>query len=125
MTAQQSLEALIDSYCAAWSCADANERERLLERVWERDGRYTDPRADAIGIAQLSAHIGNILAARPGARVVRTSAVDVHHALARFAWRVVQGDGTALPEGIDFAEIAATGKLQRIAGFFGPLAARS
>jgi len=53
---------------------------------------------------------------------VRTSAVDAHHGLARFAWRIVQADGSMLPEGIDFAEISAEGRIQRIMGFFGPLA---
>jgi hypothetical protein len=51
--------------------------------------------------------------------------VDTHHGLARFAWRVVESDGTMLPEGIDFAEVSAEGKLTRIVGFFGSLAPRS
>jgi hypothetical protein len=29
-----------------------------------------------------------------------------------------------LPEGIDFAEVSSDGKLSRIVGFFGPLAAK-
>jgi hypothetical protein len=48
--------------------------------------------------------------------------VDSHHALVRFAWRVVQADGTMFAEGIDFAEISNKGKPLRIVGFFGPLA---
>ena len=42
---------------------------------------------------------------RPGARVLRTSGVDAHHHLARFAWHVVLADG----------------RIRRIIGFFGPL----
>jgi hypothetical protein len=45
----------------------------------------------------------------------------VHHAVARFTWKMVLADGTSLPEGIDFAEIGSDGKLTRIVGFFGQL----
>lgn len=54
---------------------------------------------------------------------MRTSAVDTHHSVARFAWHVVQADGTALPEGIDVALVSSDGaRIERIIGFFGPLA---
>jgi hypothetical protein len=117
-----ALERLIDAYCAAWSEADGAARARLLADVWAEGATYTDPRAHVTGTHALAAHIGRVLASRPGARVVRTSAVDTHHGLARFAWRVVEADGTMLPDGIDFAEVSAEGKLTRIVGFFGPMA---
>ena len=60
---------------------------------------------------------------RPGARVVRTSKVEVHRCVARFAWQVVQADGIPLPEGLDIAWISLDGaRIERIIGFFGPLA---
>jgi SnoaL-like domain len=120
-----SLEGLIDAYCAAWNEPDAARREEILRDVWAADATYTDPKTQVAGLKELVAHIGAVLARRPGARVIRTSRVDAHHRLARFAWRVVQADGTMLPESIDFAEIADDAKLQRIIGFFGPLAAAS
>ncbi len=50
--------------------------------------------------------------------------MDAHHGVARFAWRVVQADGTALPKGLDVALLSADGtKIERIIGFFGPLGA--
>jgi hypothetical protein len=119
-----ALERSIDTYCRAWSEPDPDKRRELLQEVWGERATYTDPRADISGLEELVAHIGGILAGRPGARVVRTSAVDSHHGLARFAWRVVQADGAMLPEGIDFAEVSSDGKLSRIVGFFGPLAAK-
>lgn len=120
-----ALEQLIDTYCAAWSEADGVVRAGLLAGVWAEGATYTDPRAQVTGTDELAAHIGRVLASRPGARVIRTSTVDTHHGLARFAWRVVAADGTMLPEGIDFAEISAEGKLTRIVGFFGSLVARA
>ena len=45
------------------------------------------------------------------------------HILARFAWQVMQADGTALPEGIDIAFVSSDGsRIERIIGFFGPIA---
>ena len=117
-----ALERLIDTYCAVWSEPDPVRRQRTLDDIWAENATYTDPRTHLTGSKALVAHIGNILAGRPGARIIRTSVVDFHHGLARFAWRVVQADGTLLPEGIDIAEISDELKLLRIIGFFGPLA---
>ena len=53
---------------------------------------------------------------------MRSSAVDAHHGIARFAWKVVLADGTELPEGIDIAVISSDGsRIERIIGFFGPV----
>jgi hypothetical protein len=118
------LNDLIDAYCAAWNDPDADSRRELLSAVWAENATYTDPAVDLAGVDQLVAHITTVLARRPGARVLRTSVVDEHHGLVRFAWRVVQADGSLLPEGIDFAEVTADGRIQRIVGFFGPLTTR-
>jgi hypothetical protein len=116
-----TLDQLIDTYCAAWSDPDPTRRRELLGGVWADGATYTDPTVHTAGLDDLLAHIDTVVARRPGARVVRTSRVDAHHDLARFAWRVVQADGTALPEGLDLAELSADGRIRRIIGFFGPL----
>lgn len=113
---------LIDAYCAAWSDPDPARRREILAGVWADGATYTDPNVHTVGLDDLLAHIGSVVARRPGAEVVRTSGVDVHHGLARFAWQVVQADGTALPEGLDLAEFTGDGRIRRIVGFFGPLA---
>jgi len=117
-----ALVQIIDTYCAAWNELDPARRRNRLDSVWAIGATYTDPTVHASGVEELLAHIAKVIARRPGAKVVRTSAVDAHHGLARFAWRIVQADGSMLPEGIDFAEISAEGRIQRIMGFFGPLA---
>lgn len=118
-----ALERLIDAYCGVWNEPDPAQRQRTLDGIWAENATYTDPRADLTGSRALVAHIGSVRAGRPGATIVRTSAVDFHHGVARFGWRVVQADGSLLPEGLDIAEISADMKLLRIIGFFGPLAA--
>ena len=112
---------LIDTYCQAWSASEEAERSRLLQQVWSPKATYTDPTAHAEGTAELLAHIAAVIARRPGSRVLRTSPVDQHHGVARFAWRAIEADGTELPEGIDIAFISTDGtKIERVLGFFGP-----
>ena len=118
--------ALIDRYCAVWSDPSPEQRALLLGAVWAPGATYTDPTVHATTAAALLAHIERVLSRRPGARVVRTSAVDLHHGVARFAWRVIQADGIALPEGLDIAELTDdAARIRRIVGFFGPMAVRT
>ena len=113
---------LIDRYCQAWSEPDATLRAELLGSVWAVGATYTDPSIHAANANELLVHIKKVQARRPGAKVLRTSRVDEHHKIARFAWHVIQADGTVLPEGIDIALISPDGtKIERIIGFFGPL----
>jgi hypothetical protein len=125
MSVQQDVAmGLIDRYCAVWVEPDPGRRAALLAQIWAEDATYTDPRVHATGAAELLAHIEGVLAARPGARVLRTSGVDIHHGIARFAWHVVELDGTVLLDGLDIVEFTPDGKrIRRIVGFFGPLRA--
>jgi hypothetical protein len=118
-----NLARLIDTYCQVWSEPDAERRAQLLAQVWSDGATYTDPTIHAASGQELLAHIANVVTRRPGAKIVRTSAIDEHHGLARFAWQLVEADGTRRPEGIDFVELSADGRIRRIIGFFGPLAA--
>jgi hypothetical protein len=114
---------LVDRYCRVWNEADSSTRADLLASLWANGATYTDPSVYAASAQEVLAHIAAVRARRPGAAVLRTSAVDAHHGVARFAWRVVQADGTALPEGIDIAFISSDGsRIERIIGFFGPVA---
>jgi hypothetical protein len=113
---------LIDNYCAVWSEPDAAARARMLDAVWSQGASYTDPTVIAESEQALLAHIAGVHERRPGAKVERTSAVDLHHGLARFAWRALGADGAVLREGIDVAFISGDGcRIERIIGFFGPL----
>ncbi|MBI4866341.1 MAG: nuclear transport factor 2 family protein [Candidatus Wallbacteria bacterium] len=118
------LDELIPRYLDAWSEPDRSRRQELLERVWAEDGTYTDPNTHVPGRRELLEYIGVILGQFPGARIVLTSAIDAHHQSVRFTWRMVLADGAVFADGLDFGELAPDGKLQRIVGFFGPLASR-
>ena len=116
------MSAVIDCYCEAWSETDAARRSQLLAAVWAANATYTDPSVHAANAQELLTHFGHVQARRPGARVLRTSPVDCHHGLARFAWHVVLPDGSSAFEGLDLALLTADGaRIERIIGFFGPL----
>lgn len=118
------LEELITLYCDAWGEPDPARRHPMLQRVWAENGTYTDPTVHMTGSNALVEYIGKVLKKYPGARIVRTSAVDTHHGMVRFTWRMALADGKTLAEGIDFGELSSEGQLRRIVGFFGQLAAR-
>ena len=112
--------ALIDRYCLAWTEPDAGRRAELLASVWAPTATYTDPSVHATNAVELLAHIAKVQARRPGAKVVRTSAVDFHHDMARFAWHVALPGGSIPLEGIDIAFLTVDGaRIERIIGFFG------
>ena len=114
---------LIDRYCRVWNEADPSIQADLLASCWATDATYTDPSVHTASTQELLNHIAAVRARRPGASIVRTSAVDTHHSVARFAWHVVQADGTVLPEGLDIAVVSSDGsRIERIIGFFGPIA---
>lgn len=117
--APEALEALVATYCKAWSEPDRSVRARLLDQVWADDGAYTDPTIEEVaGRAALIDHIGGFLQQNPGARIVPATATDSHHARLHFGWKMVLPDGTVPLQGVDYGELAADGKLSRIVGFF-------
>ena len=118
----QSAAALIDAYCQVWCEPNPQRRQQQLSQVWAPQASYTDPTVHASGSEALLAHIAQVQARRPGARVMRTSIVDEHHGWARFAWRAVHADGTTMVDGIDVIEVTPERKIQRVLGFFGALA---
>ncbi len=52
-----------------------------------------------------------------------TIIIDTHHGFARYGWAMVAVDGSITPTGTDVASFGDDGRLTRIVGFFGELAA--
>jgi hypothetical protein len=112
----------VDTYLAAFNEPDAAVRRTLVGRAFADDARYLDPLLEGNGIDGITEMMGAVHANYPGYRFRRTSGVDVHHDLARFAWELVDGDGGVFVAGIDVVVVAGD-RLSRIAGFFGDLPA--
>ena len=115
------LTTTVDTYLAAWSETDEDQRRAMIERVWTADGRLIDPPLAAeghTGIGELAATMQEHF---PGHRFRRASGIDTHHDQLRFAWELVSPEGTVALAGIDVGEVADDGRLRRITGFFGDL----
>lgn len=116
------LEHLIDTYCAAWSQEQPEQRRALLLPIWSEGASYTDPTVHVEGGEELLTHIAGVRARYPGVRIARTSDVDVHHDVARFAWTFVLPDGSSFPEGLDVIFLDPDQvQITRVIGFFGPV----
>ncbi|MEB0113540.1 hypothetical protein QN397_19720 [Variovorax sp. RTB1] len=115
--------ALIDTHLAAYTEADAPQRATMVHRIWAASGQLIDPPLAATGHAQICQQADQLLAQFPGHRFVRTSGIDIHHGMARYAWHLVGPTGAMALEGIDIAQIDSEGRLVQVTGFFGPLSA--
>jgi hypothetical protein len=104
-----------------WREADPAARRPLIEAAFTPDGRHVDALADAHGHDELDAMIANVHAHYPGFRMERTSGIDQHGDQLRFGWTLDAADGTRVVTGVDIGELAADGRLARVAGFWGDL----
>jgi SnoaL-like domain len=121
----ETVATVVQKYAQAWNEPSETVRRELLEASWADRGQYTDPTAHVDGRDDLVLHIGGFHRRWPGARIEISSGVDVHHQVIRFKWQMIGPDGAITLEGMDFGELAADGRLQRIVGFFGPFPASS
>jgi hypothetical protein len=113
----------IDTHLAAYCEPDADRRKELVAATWAEDGSLFDPPFDGTGHDAIAGMGGVVLTHYPNHTFVRTSAVDAHHNFARYSWALVAPDGTHAVSGIDVVETGADGRLVKVVGFFGPLAA--
>ena len=113
----------VDTYLAMWNEENADRRAELISAAWAPDGRYVDPLLEADGHAALSEMVAGVHAHYPGHRFRRTTGIDAHHDEVRFGWELVAPDGAVTVAGLDVGTLGADGRLTRITGFFGDLAA--
>ncbi len=113
---------LVDTHLLAYAEPDAARRAELLARVWADDGQLLDPPFEGTGIDAIAALTDAVLEHFPAHAFRRTTAVDEHHGFARYGWELVAPDGTVAVAGTDVAELR-DGRIVRIVGFFGELAA--
>jgi hypothetical protein len=123
---QRSLDEVVLAYIEAWSTPDEALRRELLDVSLADDVSYSDPAYEVRGKEEIASHIGRSLGgeaydgAGAGARIPISSGIDYHHGVFRFSWVMIDPqERLVLLEGMDFVELAADGRLQRITGFFG------
>ena len=121
-TTTQDTATLVDTYLEMWRTTDATRRAELVAQAFTEDGRHVDQHADASGHDGLAEMIAGVHAGFPGFQMARTSGIDRFGDQLRFAWELKAADGTPIVAGLDVAELAPDGRLQRVTGFWGDLA---
>jgi hypothetical protein len=118
------LTTLVDTHLAAYGNPDKAARDAAIARVWAADGAVVDPPLTGEGHAGISDLAAAVQSQFPGHTFRRTSGIDAHHDVLRYAWELVGPDGAVAVSGLDVA-VVADGRLQRVAGFFGELEPRA
>lgn len=122
-TTSTNLTHIVDGHLAAYGEPDATRRGELIAAVWAADGRLIDPPATGDGHAGISALADAVQQQFAGHVFRRTSAVDSHNDVLRYAWELVAPDGAVALAGMDVGQVGEDGRLTQIAGFFGELPA--
>jgi hypothetical protein len=112
----------LDHMLAAWNERDPARVRGHLERALSPDVEFIDPSIETHGIDEFEANVHEVHSRIPGAEYSRTSAVDSHHSLHRYAWQIAL-DGEVVMPGFDVTEVDDDGRATRVLGFFGPLPA--
>lgn len=120
----EELTSSIDRHLAAYCESDPAARAALVASVWSANGTLIDPPFEGSGHDAIAALADVVLSHYPGHVFRRTSHVDVHHRVARYDWVLAGRDGGIATAGTDFVDFDETGRLQRVVGFFGSLAAQ-
>ena len=115
------MDEVLSAYFAAWNEVDAEARCHLLSRSVEGDVELLDPSGRCEGVHGLVGRIERYQSRFPETTVVPTSGVDGHNDVVRYAWAIIDPEGRSIMNGLDVAERASTGRLQRILLFHGPL----
>ena len=118
------LTTLVDTHLAAYGNPDKAARDAAIAQVWAADGAVVDPPLTGVGHAGISDLAAAVQSQFAGHTFRRTSDIDAHHDVLRYAWELVGPDGSVAVSGLDVA-VVADGRLQRVAGFFGELEPRA
>lgn len=118
-----TLDVMVDTHLRAYCEPDPAKRADLLASVWAPTGTLIDPPFDGAGLDAIAGMVDVVLTHYAGHTFRRSTAIDAHHTFGRYGWELVGPDGAVAVSGTDIVEIGDDGRLSRIVGFFGPLAA--
>ncbi|MFE3329776.1 nuclear transport factor 2 family protein [Streptomyces sp. NPDC059176] len=105
-------------YLAAWNEQDPDRIRGHLDLAASRDVLFVDPANTTTGLDQLEDMIRDARVKTPGATYGRVSGIDGHNRRYRYRWEV-RIDGRVAVSGMDVTTVDASGRIERIDGFFG------
>jgi hypothetical protein len=118
---QIETERVVRAYEQVWAERDAVRRRSLMAESMTRDVEILGPGYDFKGYDAVAQEVERMHREHPGVRAAVTSGLDVHHNLVRFAFAVVQFDGSIIKEGEDVLLLAPDGRIRKVLTFFGVL----
>ena len=114
-----ALPLVAQAWGMTWNERDHAKRLQLLEQAWADTGDYADMTVGArvIGRQAVADEIGQFM--EPGDYFEPRGwiASDEHHGYMQLRWNYCSAAGFRF-EGVDFAELAADGRIQRVTDFF-------
>ena len=114
-----AIDQVVEGYFAMWNETDAERRQAIIGATWDTEAKYVDPLFTANGYAALDAMVVAVHERFPGYRFTLTEAIDTHHDRARWGWALGGSNGEPpVAVGVDFATLAADGRLREVTGFF-------
>jgi len=114
---------VVHNYIALWNETTPEDRRALVADTFADESSYLDPLMSGAGHAGIDAMVAGAQKQFPGARFELSQGPDQHHDRVRFAWTLVStADGAPVAAGVDFATVAADGRLRDVTGFLEPAA---
>ena len=110
------LEALVDSYIAAWNATDPQARAARVAETWTEAATYRDPMMAGEGHAGIAAMIAAAQANFPGLVFRRRGALDTHGDYIRFSWDLGPQGAAPVAGGTDFG-VLKDRRLAVVTGF--------
>ena len=109
---------VVHNYIAMWNETTPEERRALVADAFADGAKYLDPIMSGEGREGIDAMVAAIQERFPGHRFRLSFGPDMHNDRVRFAWELVNGDGSApVAVGVDFATVADDGRLREVTGF--------
>jgi hypothetical protein len=109
--------AVVDRYVAIWNEHDAARRRALIGETFTETATFVDPLMQSDSQDGFDALMAGVQAQFPDFRVRIAGTVDSHHDVLRFFWEYGPEGVDAVVAGVDYAVLAADGRLASVAGF--------
>lgn len=111
------LRAVWERYVGSWKVTSPAEKRRIYASCLAPACVYTDPLTQARGWDELDQYMASFHQQIPGGHFV-TEQFFAHHGRSVARWKMVNGDGLPLGEGISYAEYDEQQRLVAMTGFF-------
>lgn len=112
-----ALEKSWETYTQSWKVTEEDGKMALLLDSTEPSCVYADPLTKTTNYGELLGYMKSFHEQAPGF-YFKTYQFQEHHGSCVAKWQMLNADGAVMGDGVSFGEFSASGKLQKITGFF-------